>query len=74
VRWFLDADDNIDSDQNLKLLFFGPFTMFLEHCLQIHCLAFALRRQINKQKVCENYNLLCAGNIVFVKYQAQGFF
>jgi len=26
----------------------------------------------NKQKVCENNNLLCAGNTVFVKYKAQG--
>jgi len=33
---------------------------------------FALSRQINKQKVCETINLLCAGNKVYVKYQAQG--
>jgi len=32
---------------------------------------FALSRQINKEKVCEN-NLLCAGNKVFVTYQTQG--
>jgi len=45
--------------------------MFLEICMQIHSVVFALRRQINKQNVCEN-NLLCASNNVFVKYQAQG--
>jgi len=28
--------------------------MFLEICMQIHSVVFALRRQINKQKVCEN--------------------
>jgi len=46
--------------------------MFLEICMQIHSLVSALSRQINKQKVCENSNLLCAGHEVFVKYQAQG--
>jgi len=40
--------------------------------MQIHFVVFALSRQINKQKVCENNNLLFAGNKVFVKYQAQG--
>jgi len=40
--------------------------------MQIHSLFFALSRQINKQKVCENNNLFCAGNKIFVKYQAQG--
>ena len=34
-------------------------------------MVFAISRQINKQKVCEN-SLLCAGNKVFVKCQAQG--
>jgi len=28
--------------------------MFLEICMQIHSLFFALSRQINKQKKCEN--------------------
>jgi len=30
--------------------------------------------KINKQKVCETINPLCADNKVFVKYQAQGGF
>jgi len=46
--------------------------MFLEICMQIHSVVFALRRQINKQKYAETVNLVCAGNKVFVKYQAQG--
>jgi len=55
VTWFLDADNNPDSHQNLvTVLLFGPFTMFLEICLQIHSVAFALSQQINKQKVREN--------------------
>jgi len=33
---------------------------------------YPVSRQINKQKVCENNHSLCAGNNVFVKYQAQG--
>jgi len=33
---------------------------------------FAISRQINKQKYAKTVNLLCAGNKVFVKYQAQG--
>jgi len=47
--------------------------MFLEICMQIHSVVFALSRQINKQKVtyAQTINLLCAGNKVFVKYQAQ---
>jgi len=47
--------------------------MFLEICMQLYFLVFALRPQINKQKVCENNNLLCAGNKVFVKYHARGY-
>jgi len=46
--------------------------VFLEICIQIHSMVFALSRQINKQKECENNNLLCADNEVFVKYQTQG--
>ena len=36
------------------LSLFGPFTMFLEICMQIHSAVFGTSRQINKQKVCEN--------------------
>ena len=46
--------------------------MFLEVCMQICSMVFALSRQINKQKYAKTVNLLCAGNNVFVKYQAQG--
>ena len=49
--------------------------MFLEICMQIHSVAFALSRQINKQKHAKTINLLCGGNKVkyqaLVKYQAQ---
>jgi len=53
VRWSLDADNN-PVPTNTKLILFGPFTMFLEFCMQFHCVVFALSRQINKQKVREN--------------------
>jgi len=46
--------------------------MFLEISMQIYSMVFALSRQINKQKVCKTVNPLCAGNKVFVKYQAEG--
>jgi len=46
--------------------------MFLEICMQINSVVFALSRQIYTQKVCENNNLLYAGKNVFVKCQAQG--
>jgi len=46
--------------------------MFLEICMQIHTLLFALSRQINKQKYAKTSNHFCAGNKVFVKYQAKG--
>jgi len=42
--------------------------------MQFHTLLFALSRQINKQMYAKTLNLLCAGNNVFEKYQAQGFF
>jgi len=50
--------------------------MFLETCMQIYSVAFALSRQINKQNTvyAKTINLLCAGNKDFVKNQAQGFF
>ena len=46
--------------------------MFLEICMQIYSVVFALSRQINKQKVCKNNQSPCEGNKIFVKYQAQG--
>jgi len=46
--------------------------MFLEICMQIYSMVFALSRQINKQKYAKTVNLLCAGNELFVKYQAEG--
>jgi len=52
VRWFLDTDDSPNSHQCI-IIIFGPFTMFLEICMQIYSMVFALSRQINKQKVCE---------------------
>jgi len=42
--------------------------MFLEICMQVHAVVFALSRQINKQKYAKTINPLCAGNKVFVKY------
>jgi len=46
--------------------------MFLEVCMQICSMVFAISRKINKQKYAKTVNLFCAGNKVFVKYQAQG--
>jgi len=46
--------------------------MFLEICMQIHSVVFALSRQINKQKYAQTSNLLCASNKVFGKYGSQG--
>jgi len=46
--------------------------MFLEICMHIYSVVFALSRHINKQNVCENNSSPCKGNKVFVKYQAQG--
>jgi len=44
------------------LLLFDLFTMFLETCMPIHSVVFALSRQINKQQCAKTVNLLCAGN------------
>jgi len=48
--------------------------MFLEICMQIYFMVFTLSRQINKQMYAKAVNFLCAGNELFVKYQAEGFF
>ena len=41
--------------QNLIITFLAHLhTMFLEICMQIYSVVFALSRQIDKQKVCEN--------------------
>jgi len=45
-RWFLDADDNVDSHRNLIITFFSPYTVFLAICMQIHSVVFALK--VNK--------------------------
>jgi len=54
VRWFLDADGNPDSHENLINSFLAHLQGVLEICMQIHSVLFAFSRQINKQKVCEN--------------------
>jgi len=36
--------------------------MFLEICMQIHSVVFALSRQINKQKYAKTINFVFAGN------------
>jgi len=41
--------------------------MFLEICMQIHFVVFALSRQINKKKDAKTSNLLYACDNVFVK-------
>jgi len=48
--------------------------MFLEICMQIHFVVFALSRQINKEKYAKTINLLWAGNKIFVTYQTHGRF
>jgi len=53
VRWFLDADDDPNSHQNLIIMIW-PIYSVLEICIQIYSVVFALSQQINKQKVCEN--------------------
>jgi len=46
--------------------------MFLEICMQIYSVIFALSRQSNNQKYAKTFNFLFAGNKDFVKYQAPG--
>jgi len=41
--------------------------MFLEICIPIHSVVFALSPQINKQKYAKTIHLLCAGNKDFCK-------
>jgi len=53
VRWFLDADDNPDSHQNL-IITFWPIYKLLEICIKIHSVVFVLSRQIKKQKLCQS--------------------
>jgi len=53
VRWFLDADDNLDSHQSVIITFWPIYNVPWNGML-IYSMVFALSRQINKQKVCEN--------------------
>jgi len=46
--------------------------MLLEICMQIYSMVFALSRQLTSKKYAKTVNLLCAGNELFVKYQAEG--
>jgi len=46
--------------------------MILEICMQIHSMVFALSRQFTSKNYAKTVNPFCAGNKVFVKYQAQG--
>jgi len=71
VRWFLDADDDPNSHKNL-IITFGPFTMFLEICMQIFFVLFAFSRQMNKQKYAKSINLLCTGNKVWKISSSRG--
>jgi len=73
LKWFLDGDHNPDSHQN-RINFFGLFTLFLETCLQIHSVVFALSRKISKEIYTKTISFLSADNKVFVTYQAQGRF
>jgi len=67
-RWLLDADDGPNSHQNIIISFWPTYNVpwnlhansFRGICIK------TLSRQINKQKVCENNNLLCAGNKVLL--------
>jgi len=40
--------------------------------MQIQSMVFALSRQLNKQKVCENNNLPCTGNEVLQSIKRKG--
>ena len=46
--------------------------MFLEICMQIYSVVFALSRQINKQKSLRKQLISFAQVIKFCKYHAQG--
>jgi len=46
--------------------------MFLENCMQIHSVVFALSLKLTSKKYAKTINPLCAGNKVFINYQAQG--
>ena len=46
--------------------------MFLEICMKIQSVVFAISRQINEHMYVKTINLLCTGNKVFAKYLGQG--
>ena len=56
-----------------ELLLFGPFTMFVESCMHIYSVLFALQvGKLTSKKYAKTFNILYAGNKDFVKYQDQG--
>ena len=70
VRWFLDADDNPDSHQNLSITFWHIYNV----PWNLHANLFHGICEVNKltsRKYAKTFNFLCAGNKDFVKYQGQ---
>jgi len=68
-RWFMNADDNSDSHQNLIITFWPicnvPWNLHanLFRCIRIN--------KLTSKKYAKTINLLCEGNKVFVKYHAK---
>jgi len=72
MRWFLDADDNPDSHENLIISFWPIYNASLKFaCKFIPCYLHLVDKLTNK-KHAKTINLLCAGNIVFFNIKFKG--
>jgi len=72
VRWFLDADDNPDSHEILIISFWPIYNVSLKFVCKFIPWYLHLVDKLTNRKYAKTINLLCAGNKVFVKNQAQG--
>ena len=73
MRWFLDADDNEDSPRS-DYYFLAPLQCSLKFACKFILSYLHYVDKLTSKKYAKTVNLICAGNIVFVKYQVQGGF
>jgi len=70
VRWFLDAEDNPDSHQNLIITFWCIYNIpWILHANLIRGICIKVGKLTSKNYV-KTINLRCAVNKIFVKYQS----
>jgi len=72
LRWFLDADDNPHSHQNLIISFWPICNVSLKYACKFIPWYLHLVDKLTNKKCAKTINLLCAGNKVFLNIKLKG--